>query len=376
MTQSPSVSYGGKGPLILGVTWAEMSLAFILFILRAKTASVYPQGQLSSGVFGLRWDFVWVILAFTVAFSAQVTMTVSARYGLGNHQDLLAYDNIVKTNLWSWIAQVLAIIDLVIARIAVIAFLMTIQNRTMSKSKYLLYSVGGIQALINFIEIVLIFKQCTPTAKLWDINLPGKCEMIEICSKVGFVQGSIGAAADFFLAAYPVYIIGRLQLMKLSTKIGLCLIMGGGLIAGIAGINKTIAIASITHVEDLTYAIYQLNTWVLTEMWFIIIFGSIPVLRPFFVRFTQDIKSVTGYSSKNRSNTGGYSDGSNNKRESWVQLSEQLPGTWASQSSAYADATYDTECAIDDDSPSNKARQILVTKDTSVVSEHYHGEPS
>jgi hypothetical protein len=111
-------------------------------------------------------------------------------------------------------------------------------------------------------------------------------------------------------------------------------------------------------------------------MWFIIIFGSIPVLRPFFVRFTQDIKSVTGYSSKNRSNTGGYSDGSNNKRESWVQLNEQLPGTWASQSSAYADATYDTECALHDDSPSNKAQQILVTKDTSVVSEHYHGEPS
>lgn len=118
-------------------------------------------------------------------------MTVSARYGLGNHQDLLTYDNIVKTNLWSWIAQVLAIIDLVIARIAVIAFLMTIQNRTKSKSKYLLYSVGAIQALINFIEIILIFKQCTPTEKLWDINLPGTCDMIDICSKVGFVQGSM-----------------------------------------------------------------------------------------------------------------------------------------------------------------------------------------
>lgn len=39
----------------------------------------------------------------------------------------------------------------------------------------------------------------------------------------------IGAAADFFLAAYPIYIIGRLQMMKLSTKVGLCLIMGGGL---------------------------------------------------------------------------------------------------------------------------------------------------
>ncbi|KAJ5168552.1 uncharacterized protein N7482_004146 [Penicillium canariense] len=369
MMPSPSAAYGGKGPLILGVTWAEMSLAFILIILRAKTASVCPQGQLSSGIFGLRWDFVWVILAFTLALAAQCTMTVSTHYGLGNHQNLLSYDNIVKTNLWSWIAQVIAIIDLVIARIAVIAFLISIQNRTMSKSRYILYGVGGIQALINFIEIILIFKQCTPTEKLWDIDLPGRCDMIDICSKVGFVQGSIGAASDFFLAAYPVYIIGRLQLMKLSTKIGLCLLMGGGLIAGIAGINKTIAIASITNVEDLTYAIYQLNTWVLTEMWFILIFGSIPVLRPFFVRFTQDIKSATGYSSKNRSNTGGYSDGSRNKRESWVQLSEQPSGTWAAQNSAHTDAIHDAEHALRGETPTNTGHHILVTKDTSVISE-------
>jgi len=118
-------------------------------------------------------------------------MTVSVYYGLGNHQDLLSHDNIVKTNLWSWIAQILAIIDLVIARVAVIAFVMTIQKGTRSKSTWLLYGVGGIQALINIIEIVLIFKQCTPTAKLWDYDLPGQCDMIEICSKVGFAQGSM-----------------------------------------------------------------------------------------------------------------------------------------------------------------------------------------
>ncbi|KAF7718264.1 Uncharacterized protein PECH_002079 [Penicillium ucsense] len=372
MTKSATVSYGGKGPLVLGVTWAETSLALVLFFLRARTASVCPQGQLSSGFFSLRWDFVWAILAFAGALAAQCTMTVSVHYGLGNHQNLLSYDNIVKTNLWSWIAQVLAIIDLVIARIAVIAFLMTIQNRTQSKSKYLLYGVGSAQAIINLIEIGLIFKQCTPTRKLWDIDVPGKCDMIEICSNVGFVQGSIGAAADFFLAAYPVYIIGRLQLMKLSTKIGLCLIMGGGLVAGIAGINKTLAIASITHVDDLTYAIYELNTWVLTEMWFIIIFGSIPVLRPFFVRFTQDIKSVTGYSSRNRSDAEAYSDGSRNKRESLVQLTEHVPGTWASHNSMSADASHDPMHSLGIEIPQEDCGYIMVTKDTMVVSEHGH----
>lgn len=34
---------------------------------------------------------------------------------------------------------------------------------------------------------------------------------------------------DLVLAFYPLYIIGRLQQMKRSTKVSLCLIMCGGL---------------------------------------------------------------------------------------------------------------------------------------------------
>ncbi|KAJ5594910.1 uncharacterized protein N7459_001118 [Penicillium hispanicum] len=369
MADPPDVAYGGRGPLVLGITWAEMGLALVLIILRAKTASVCPTHHLSSGVFGLRWDFIWVLVAFSVALAAQSFMTVSARYGLGNHQDLLSYENIVKTNLWSWIGQVIAVFDLVLARIAVIAFLLSIQSGTVTKTRYLLYFVGSIQAVINVIEIGLIFKQCTPTSKLWDTNLPGTCNMVVVCSQVGFAQGSIGAASDFFLAAYPVYIIGRLQTMKLSTKVGLCLIMGGGLIAGIAGINKTIAIASITHEEDLTYAIYRLNTWVLTEMWFIIIFGSIPVLRPFFVRFTQDIKSATGYSSRSRSNTGYLSD-SRKQRESWMQLSDRPSGPW-NHGSASTQVSRDSEYDQRAGATTIGGKQIMVTRNTTVVSERF-----
>lgn len=116
---------------------------------------------------------------------------MSVRYGLGNHQDLLLKNDLVKANLWSWVAQVLAIFDLVIARIAVIAFLLALQGRTMYKSRYLLYFVGTIQALINIIEVGLIFKQCTPVEKLWDFDIPGTCDQVVICSQVGFAQGSM-----------------------------------------------------------------------------------------------------------------------------------------------------------------------------------------
>ncbi|KOC16693.1 hypothetical protein AFLA70_289g001621 [Aspergillus flavus AF70] len=293
-------------------------------------------------------------------------------YGLGDHQSLLSAHNIVQTNLWSWMAQIVAILCLVISRIAVIAFLLSLQGRTSSIGRIVLYTVGAVQGIINVIEVALILKQCDPTEKLWNPAIAGTCDRVLICSQVGFLQGSIGAAADLFLAFYPVYIIGRLQQMKLSTKIGLCLIMSGGLIAGIAGINKTIAIASITH-DDLTYGIYKLNTWVLTEMWFIIIFGSIPVLRPFFVRFTQDIKSAAGYGhSRSRTNPSDYLCSGRNNRESWMQLDDRSHSTYVTPVSTYAKTDSYLQRGENGDctfGQQQSGRQILMTRHTSVESE-------
>ena len=155
-------------------------------------------------------------------------MTVSAVYGLGNHQSDLSPSQIVKTNLWSWIAQIVAILCLVVGRIAVISFLLALQQRAYRKGRIVLYVVGTLQGLINVIEVVLILKQCDPIQKLWDPSVPGTCNMIKICSQVGFLQGSIGAFSDLLLAFYPICIIAPLQ-QTLKVKIGLCLIMGGGL---------------------------------------------------------------------------------------------------------------------------------------------------
>ena len=155
-------------------------------------------------------------------------MTVSVAYGLGNHESVLLPSNIVKTNLWSWIAQILAILTLVVARFAVISFLLALSDRTHRQSRWVLYLVGGLQGIINIVEVVLILQQCQPIQKLWDPTITGTCDLIEICSKVGFLQGSIGAFADLLLAFYPIYIIGPLK-QKWKVKLSLCLIMGGGL---------------------------------------------------------------------------------------------------------------------------------------------------
>lgn len=54
--------------MVLGITWSETGLATILIILRAKNASIIPRRAsvpiAFSGIYRLRWDFVWVIIAY------------------------------------------------------------------------------------------------------------------------------------------------------------------------------------------------------------------------------------------------------------------------------------------------------------------------
>lgn len=134
--------------------------------------------------------------------------------------------------------------------------------------------------------------------------------------------------------------------------------------AGIAGINKTIAIASITQTSDLTYAIFALNTWVLTEMWFIIIFGSIPVLRLLFIRIGQSSKTPA-------SSTFDHAQRSNH-----LNLSRSANDTWMPlHDRADARAIYDPSAKqmykeeSDDALPDRSQGRIRVTHETQIKRE-------
>ena len=118
--------------------------------------------------------------------------------------------------------------------------------------------------------------------------------------------------------------------------------------SGIAGLNKTVAITQNTQLID-SGTTSKVNLWALTEMWFIIIFGSIPVLRACFVRFTQDIKKTAARSS-------GSSPDPSDPDVSWNELHNRSQRVWVTRGSTHATES----CPV---------QQILVTTDTSVVRE-------
>lgn len=59
-------AYGAQGPVVLGITWTEAALALILVMLRAKAAAFSTHNNFAAGIFGLRWDFIWVIFALVI----------------------------------------------------------------------------------------------------------------------------------------------------------------------------------------------------------------------------------------------------------------------------------------------------------------------
>lgn len=86
--------------------------------------------------------------------------------------------------------------------------------------------------------------------------------------------------------------------MTLKRKIGLCGLMGGGLIATACCIVKTVEIKNAAATTDITYALGKLNLFSYVEDWVIIMVGSMPPLRPLFVKLfrkTQEAVHKSNY---------------------------------------------------------------------------------
>lgn len=233
-----------------------------------------------------------------------------------------------------------ATFSMAFGRFSVIAFLAALQGTVSPKARNMLFVLGGLQFIVSTAQVFITMLQCDPPRKLWDIATPGTCPLDDIEIQYSYFSGSFGAFADFALAIYPaVLIIGPLQQMKLSLKIGICFIMAGGAVAGAAGI------CMVVYVEGVSYTggYGTLLTWVMTQTWFIVIFGSLPAIRPVFVTIGESYRNLTArLRSRSDKRTAGSSwvemqnsrgHGFNRKRGEWtasqtaLSSAPQRPGT-------------------------------------------------
>lgn len=194
-------AYGGRGPLILSTTWVLATVALIIMALRTYTNACIVKS--------FRWDFFWAALALVRLLAPQILqvvefkqiagmvtqamLTVSVTFGIGNNISRLEPSEAAKSLEWVWIAQCLLIQSIEFGKYAVIAFILRIaagvQSRKIALLTHFLYTIAGLNFAFNIVEMSMILNSCSPTAKLWDSNMPGYCNHLSLANRMGYFQG-------------------------------------------------------------------------------------------------------------------------------------------------------------------------------------------
>jgi hypothetical protein len=111
-------------------------------------------------------------------------------------------ESISSNQFWEWIFVTFCVMAITTGKLAIIAFIMQIEDSTVQGArKWVLWVFVALNVISNiFILIPIIWVQCTPTAKIWNNELPGDCAGRTRNQHYGYFQGSMqhqSLAKDF-----------------------------------------------------------------------------------------------------------------------------------------------------------------------------------
>ncbi|QKX55412.1 uncharacterized protein TRUGW13939_02505 [Talaromyces rugulosus] len=245
---------------------------------------------------GKGWEDGLMMFAWAGAIVTTALVTLSTTYGFGLHFD--AIDSAANKSLatkYTLIPPAISLLSAGAAKISIVIFLMRILGSSAKLPyKLILYIPTIIMIGANIFAMVVLLGYCTPPQKAWNPSIPGHCMSAETLDIGGRAVTVYNAAMDFLCAFFPIYMVWRLN-MKTRTKWGLAVVMGGGILGAAASLVKVVMMSNIKNTSDITYSWAPIALWYMTEMFAIIIAGSIPTLRPLW-------KVIRGLQSTSQSN--------------------------------------------------------------------------
>ncbi|MCJ1386799.1 hypothetical protein MMC17_009926 [Xylographa soralifera] len=236
------------------------------------------------------WCILGAVLGITIGMALVI---VEVSYGFGRHKYYLTSHQLQEFQKYSFGEWIQTFATLMWTKISICLFLLRI---TISKAFIRPLQVAiVILVLSNVILTVLWAVQCNPVALAWDLTQQGTCFSVVQIDNIILAQAIISIVSDFFLAAFPILILRHVQI-NMRVKVGLCLLMGLGVITGCICIARAVLNWQNDYSQD--------PTWVSVPNWYLrswevcvgIIAASIPTLRPGYL-YVQD-HLVTSFSSK------------------------------------------------------------------------------
>ncbi|KAL8757326.1 MAG: hypothetical protein Q9199_002310 [Rusavskia elegans] len=217
--------------------------------------------------------------------------------GLGRHSYYLQPSQRRLFAAVGWSDWIQTFITLMFTKISIALFLLRIVDSR--KVRMAMYALIGCLVFFTTIFVCLFLGVCRPLKAYWNVGMEAVCLSDNVFENIVIAQGVLSIITDLICAAFPVFFLKGLQ-VSLRTKIGLCLLMGLGLITAVCCTVRT-ALSAAVKSPDVTWDVVANVAWRLPEVNIGIVCANAPALRPIYLYFqgrlaSQQSNSRTAYS--------------------------------------------------------------------------------
>lgn len=240
-----------------------------------------------------------ILLAMVCAVIALLLNGLLVSEGFGKHVVYVTSDQQTMLRKWNFALQIPIPVGTALSKISISLLLLRLLGMAVTPiQKFILHGINVFVCIYTIMYFLQALSGCTPVAKHWDQNLPGKCVREDIGDGFRSIQGACSAAVAFTLSCLPVLFFGNLKL-DFRTRVVVCLLMSLGIFDGVCAIVRLKLLKGYLESLDYPYTAVPVIIWANLELTFAIMAACIPTLRPLFRSF--DDGKAGDYQSSRRS---------------------------------------------------------------------------
>ncbi|KAI9882289.1 MAG: hypothetical protein M1823_005967 [Watsoniomyces obsoletus] len=259
----------------IAVCWTGIGITLAAVILRCHSRIM---------VKALNWDDYWMVITEVLVIVSTILTTVIAAKGGFRHLYYLDPNEIPLLLKLNWIAQPIAIFAFATSKMSIAILILRVMGTSLWR-RWLLYFVIFSSFVVAAVGSVLTFVQCKPSRALWTPSLAGtaKCWNPAVQTRYAVFNGSFNGVVDVVLAILPITIFYKLN-MSLRKRVGLCALLGTGLLAAVSAAIKTTHLPNLTARGDFTWSTFDIWLWSEIELYILVVCASLPTMRPLFIK--------------------------------------------------------------------------------------------
>ncbi|KAH7093308.1 Alpha/Beta hydrolase protein [Paraphoma chrysanthemicola] len=227
--------------------------------------------------------FLWT--GHVLAIAGAIACYKMAEYGGGRHiydpifQNM---DNLKKYMYYLWVGQLLNLYGMALVKLSICAYIFMLN---FSKGFRILIWVSVVIHIgLNFVfPTIILFGECTPYSKHWDVTgqQSGSCWSTKPKVISGYAGAATNILTDLIYTIAPLVYISRVQLNK-RTIWGVRVVFLLGLITTTISALKLYEMKALNDSPDPTYTSVNLSIYAIAEVFVGVFTACLPPLRKTF----------------------------------------------------------------------------------------------